>query len=164
MREILFRGKSKNNKQWAYGFYCLISNNHGMQPCIITGTERGCFIPVFVDPETVGEFTGILDRNGTKIFEGDVLASEAWACNIIVVWMDGGFTTKEGDSSHNLSANMRDADGFDIEDVEVIGNIHDNPELLEEEKPTPAVYPGRKQGTQEQMRTVKRRVGGRKEC
>lgn len=73
MREILFRGKRKDNGKWVYGFYALFASNKGLKHGIYTGTENGCVIPYEVDPETIGQFTGLTDRNGKKIFEGDII-------------------------------------------------------------------------------------------
>lgn len=73
MREILFRGKRKDNGKWVYGFYALFASNKGLKHGIYTGAETGCVIPYEVDPETIGQFTGLTDRNGKKIFEGDII-------------------------------------------------------------------------------------------
>lgn len=149
MREILFRGKRVDNGEWVYGFYTLYGQSRGLSPAIITGTEEGCVIPVFIDPETRGEYTGLTDKNGVKIFEGDLLNGFQYPFLNLkdnvhnyfaeVVWLNdcsafGLYTHK-----HPLSAVNGISEGdcglmqdFYNSQWEVIGNIHDNPELLEE--------------------------------
>lgn len=131
-REILFRGKRVGNDKWVEGYYSPVN-------IPITGNmghfiNVGGYRAVEIDPETVGQFTGLTDRNGVKIFEGDIIKhtqvylhgtvksigyvkwSTAYAC-----WLAGGYTNGRadmflGDQSYKL---------------EVLGNIYDNPELLE---------------------------------
>lgn len=131
MREILFRGKRVDDGEWAEGFYTLYANGKGVHPCILTGTDKGCVIPQFVIPETVGQFTGLYDKNGTKVFEGDIIAYKYKPNPYLNTFAIGRYTVEYfeilgvyapfGDSDFALGAN----------EVEVIGNIHDNPELLE---------------------------------
>lgn len=118
MREILFRGKKIDGGEWIKGFYA--ENGHGssnIQP-------KGKFLACLVKPETVGQFTGLLDKNGKKIFEGDILK----AGNGHIGYADfseGGFVLV-----CRCHANLTDLYGA-IQ--EVIGNVHDNPKLLKEE-------------------------------
>ena len=113
MREILFRGKSVYTGKWAVSV-C----PHGVM-------HSGHLCDDFM-PETVGQFTGLTDKNGKKIFEGDICKG-AWGTIFQVVYDDWylGFRAivKSG-----LSVSI---DYFGLDRIEVLGNIHDNPELLE---------------------------------
>lgn len=123
-RQIEFRGKTKSGK-WIYGMptfeFDYIFNGDGYDS--VDNYE--------VDHKTVGQFTGLTDKNGVKIFEGDIVMSydcgEPLGTNIIF-WDEQrcGWSDKrdDGDSQTNY-------DGFDfVIDCKVIGNIHDNPELI----------------------------------
>ena len=131
MREILFRAKTKDDGKWIDGFPVRIYDYGGlvwdMHP-FNTNFE----ITRSVDTKTIGQFVGLTDRNGNKIFEGDIIkipddydefghnAGEIYE----VYFCCGGFRLKPKYSK---------ARGYWLEDdetVEVIGNIHDNPELL----------------------------------
>lgn len=131
MREILFRGKRTDNGEWAYGDF--IHSWHKLNtkhtPMIYNTVGK-----VEVDPSTVYQYTGLTDKNGTKIFEGDILSTEngtfsntgmGHICFYKGMWV----------SFYGQDALGRDA--FDelytvCNSREVIGNIHDNPELLNE--------------------------------
>ena len=132
MREILFRGKRTDNGEWEYGdLWC---NPYGKRAvCIVSPiNDQGTTGGNEVIPETVGQYTGLTDRNGTKIFEGDIVVFADFFNDEIhrgvVYWCDLAFwfdcTETEGDegiySLAYISANI----------LEVIGNIYDNPELL----------------------------------
>lgn len=130
MREILFRGKiteiCKYQGQWLEGFYGVDDGR-----ALIAIQRKNGLKGFFCDPLTVGQYTGLKDRNGTRIFEGDILEGDLednldpgakW--RIVVVWEKFGWNCKEGHVSLPI-------DGFDIKESEVIGNIHDNPELME---------------------------------
>ena len=141
MREILFRGKHKNGF-WCYGN--LNINSQGVT--IITPDETALGKYGAVIPETVGQYTGLTDKNGKKIFEGDILKccddkieTEFMA---IVEFGNPNGTYSWGWQLKpiNVDKNVINPDillWIEMEETgaicEVIGNIHDNPELLESE-------------------------------
>lgn len=125
-REILFRGKRTDNGEWVEGYYTLYANNRGVHPCILTGTEQGCVIPVFVIPETVGQFTGLTDRKGKKIFEDDIAMFDG-SDIVYIGFVDGVYRLFNKNGYYTVSVHNHYAY------IEIIGNIHDNPELLERE-------------------------------
>lgn len=130
MREILFRGKRFDDGEWVYGFY---SNTKG---------ETGRFHHieddksiVRVDPDTVGQYTGMTDKNGNKIFEGDILENHhlsedvarhkvefevGMGCYVAILLIGplAGFFFPFGQS------------WIENYDKVIVGNIHDNPDLL----------------------------------
>ena len=141
MREILFRGKRIDNGERVEGDLlrsrgkCYIHMN--LDPFDYLGELSG-FIKMYeVDPETVCEFTGLTDKNGKKIFEGDIIAIDE--DSIYYHTASGPVRTYKG---MWVSFYLPDAHGRDCYDElyrinaerEVIGNIHDNPELLKEDK------------------------------
>lgn len=118
MREILFRGKAQYTGEWVEGGYVkdvintYIYNRHKKRRMQA------------VDLETVGQYTGLTDKNGKKIFEGDILAigenGERYQ-TVSVSFKDGAFRVSHYAINLLGSRNI---------ESEVIGNIHDNPELL----------------------------------
>ena len=117
-REILFRGKSKSTGEWFIGNLFDKDNSGRTHICTI---KKGC---LDVDPETVGQYTGIDDREGDKIFEGDIFNIGA-EDNIYTVKFDYGcFLAYEDDVQVGILAEL--ATMF----IKKIGNIHDNKELL----------------------------------
>ena len=142
MREILFRGKRTDNGKWVCG--CLFEIWD--ETYILWGTTNDVPNMIEVIPETVGQYTGLTDKNGTRIFEGDLLNGFEYpflhdnAHNYFaeVVWFDdcpafGLYTHKNPLSAvRGISeGNCELIEDFDSSQWEVIGNIHNNPELLE---------------------------------
>lgn len=127
MRNILFRGICTETGDWVKGHYVRFFDDKGNRYHRIypgyAESDCGDLYPDWyeVDPKTVGQYTGLTDKNGTKIFEGDILEFRRGRYHV-VKFEDGGFIFTD------TAIPVHHANHF-----EVIGNIHDNPELLEEE-------------------------------
>ena len=122
MREILFRGKDDNGK-WHYSMSIA---RHVTESGEITYYYIGAGY-ASVSASTLGQYTGLTDKNGTKIFEGDILKG-SWE-TILTIFFD------EISSSYRVKTSTgheREPSYYGIDKWEVIGNIHDNPELLKE--------------------------------
>ena len=130
----LYRGKRKDNGEWETGSLVVIRPDCSDQQTFIADKMTGYHTPVL--PETVGQFTGLTDKNGVRIFEGDIvryaerrLGGEDVSVAFPVTFDEGGFC------AHHYFLNnwLRNGLGGNtkLEDIEVIGNIHDNPELLQ---------------------------------
>jgi uncharacterized phage protein (TIGR01671 family) len=123
MREILFRGKRKDNGEWIEGDSLIHSMYKKGDVCI--GVVEGLAIHSVI-PSTIGQFTGLTDKNGKKIFEGDIVKYSNGYGHIAWAELHGAFMCVEENGEYwEWFSNMYD--------IEVIGNIHDNPELLESE-------------------------------
>lgn len=127
MREIEFRGRDKDG-YWVYGDLMTKHAHHAGLTIV-----HGGWIYYEVDSETVGQYTGLKDRNGVKIFEGDIVD---FGFGRGEVWFDDGtfkHTFIEKGEDGGLINSVRPSKRF-WDKVEIIGNIHDNPELLEVER------------------------------
>ena len=125
MREIEFRGKRTDNGEWVYGN--LVRGCDEKYAYIVEfGNKEVCRNYVDVDPETVGQYAGLTDKNGTKIFEGDI--GRRRDDIFLIDW-------SEEKAAFVMIFNDYICEILYLEemwdDAEVIGNIHDNPELLE---------------------------------
>ena len=144
MREILFRGKRTDNGEWIEGFYSAEEYNPyiGKIEYIPRIQIIGKCVSLGVIPETVGQFTGLTDKNGKRIFEGDIVKCtdtiNDFEFNAVVEF---GNPNGEYNWGYQLKFISGEESNFDIlcwvdmEEtgayIEVIGNIHDSPELLE---------------------------------
>lgn len=120
MREILFRGKRVDNGQWVEGYYYPGFQDTSIS--FILCKHDGIVYEVL--PETVGQFTGLFDKNRKRIFEGDIVKSEYNSELFSVKYLDGSFVGDNSDFEFGILSN------FELTRSEIIGNIHDNPELL----------------------------------
>ena len=148
MREILFRGKRTDNGEWAYGYYA----HRPTAVCIGESNPSCIYVPAcdpddnseFIEvlPETVGQYTGLTDKNGRKIFEGDIIRLTdkhneiEWTAVVVFGNPNGeynwGWQLKaigefDGNKDILLWVDMEESGAY----CEIIGNIYDNPELLE---------------------------------
>lgn len=126
MREILFRGKRTDNGEWIEGYYRDLDGEH---PRIL---KENIFIGKFgrvlefknidVIPETVGQYTGLTDKNGKRIFEGDIVD---YISSDVIGNPKTGTIIVEDMTDYDTMIYLNHSD-----ELQIIGNIHDNPELL----------------------------------
>ena len=132
-REILFKAKRLDNSEWVEGYYLNIAKiNHFI--CTgkikLDGALKGIIAPEMyeIDPDTICQYTGLTDKNGQKIWENDILELQD---------EDGYFTCEWEEDTARLVMNgdeiIVDFDNYWGYQVEVIGNVFDNAELLEVE-------------------------------
>lgn len=140
-REILFRGK-RNNGQWVYGSLVVSEN---INPAIYYEVGNGLAKQLdwcYIKPKTIGQYTGLKDKNGKKIFEGDIIKTPRGSIGEVV------FGRAEEECTHREHRRkitdvyttygwvFKRADGFtiaiddEILQGELIGNVTDNPELM----------------------------------
>lgn len=126
MREILFRGKRIENGEWVYGSLVLWYDGS-------ISIETGVYdAPMYaVDPATIGQYTGLTDKNGKRIFEWDVMEFDAYGLHYkgVVSFVDGNFCVmcNRPTASPFLDSAIKQHDAI------CVGNIHDNYEFLEGE-------------------------------
>nr|DAJ66393.1 MAG TPA: YopX protein [Caudoviricetes sp.] len=131
MREILFRGKDFSgviNHSWCFGSLDTTEDDRAI---IIYPDRFGNKCRIIVDPKTVGQYTGLKDKNGTKIFEGDVVKRFLLGkMYIFQIGYDNGLASFIGQAGIKFTTFDYDSAEFASAEFEVVGNIYDNPELL----------------------------------
>lgn len=121
MREILFRGKRTDNGKWVTGLLARYNPKYEIANMV---TDFDVLVPAY--NKTVGQYTDLTDKNGKKIFEGDIVKyKNSSPCQI--AYIDSQFVMMWKNFYRNFEQVYDD-------EIEVIGNIHDNPELLEVQK------------------------------
>jgi len=151
MRDYKFRGKRKDNGEWVYGYYYSFANRHHIH--VIEPWPGGASLACYeVDPVTVGEYTGLHDKNGVEIYEGDILKVKTnwkkskgfeafsddgmgcmvkgetyWTVEYKIFGHMMGFMVYGIDRRFNKPITKNTIYG---NEAEIVGNIYENPELL----------------------------------
>lgn len=129
MREILFRGKTDKG-EWVEGYVFEMhilgdkTTYISTKPFMLCNDGDFDYEPFAVDTETVGQYTGLVDKNGTKIFEGDIVKGMS---GLYRVYFDTSLACFEW---VKINGNWEESFSGFADEYEIIGNIHDNPELL----------------------------------
>jgi len=128
MRDYKFRGKCLNDCKWYEGYLVIFPNGLNCI-CYTNGDEFKQVTNII--PETVGQYTGLKDKNGVEIYDGDVVKAESWEPKVFEIqFLEGGFCATYG----KIDRCPTDINLFYSSvgcGIEVIGNIYNNPELLE---------------------------------
>lgn len=128
MREILFRGKLLFTGEWVYGSYFPDTDtlDKGTGYILIYELNDPDYVYEKVNLDTVGQYTGMKDKNGKKVYEADILTDKFGRMGV-VEWRDSGFVVNFGDTDiFDLSNCFGDS-----YQMWVVGNIHDNADLIE---------------------------------
>lgn len=128
-RQVKFRGKRVDNGEWVYGNYCQsMASPNAIQELDYYGNCDGKLFEI--DRKTLGQFTGLHDKNDKEIYEGDILKQAPYMCDDRLCFVEYDAEVGCGIGFY-LRSSLNTTIGTDEwEDFEVVGNIFDNPELL----------------------------------
>ena len=121
-REILYRGINFQ-KEWVYGD---LFHSYANDDIAVAYYREGSKTPTFdaIFPESFGQYTGLTDKNGVKIFEGDIISIGEPNIKYITMWRNDGFCAKQIGASSYIGLT------YWASDIEVLGNVIDDPELI----------------------------------
>lgn len=121
-REILYRGINFQ-REWVYGD---LFHSYANDDIAIAYYREGSKTPTFdaIFPESVGQYTGLTDKNGVKIFEGDIISLGDPNIKYLTMWYNAGFAAKQIGASSYVGLT------YWASDIKVLGNVTDNPELM----------------------------------
>ena len=128
MREIKFRGIPFDWEQFIYGSYVEYKDTHYVYTEMYEkATHIGILSQVQIDKSTLGQYTGLTDKYGEEIYEGDILASGKiyWT----VVFIDGAFYARKQNTIINIQE-LQNKRIIAKVPIKIVGNVHENPELL----------------------------------
>ena len=132
MREILFRGKRTINGDWVYGDFVRGNERKSLRDSIfVYDSETQSFNDYEINPSTLGQYTGLKEKNGKRIFDGDIVkVLQGKDKDIAYVGFENGAFMLYPKTGNIYERTLWEY-WYNDWDVEVIGNITDNPELLE---------------------------------
>lgn len=141
-REILFRAKQVDNGEWVEGYYAIKGKDTDLEEHFIVSSTLDIytnaypfyFTDILIKPETVCQYTGLKDKFGKRVFEGDILQLEDRL--VKVIWLDANAQFDSVFIRFNRDFKNTSFKGIEprcYKSYEVVGNIFDNPKLLKED-------------------------------
>lgn len=127
MKEPLYRAKTQGSSpEWVYGYYCKYGKHIDKIHCV--NKDGYAYLQIGIDLVTLGQYTGLTDKNGNKIFEGDIVTTGA---TLLLGNLKGIVEYSSTSARYIISFKNKVYHYEDLTKAEVVGNIYDNPELLE---------------------------------